>query len=102
MIVVSPGVPSNIPVLRQARARGIAICSEVEVASWFCHAPIVAITGSNGKTTTSSLVAHIFDTAGLDYVLAGNIGEAFSDFVSTIGEAGTVTDSARSSDRRRG
>lgn len=90
MIVVSPGVPSNIPVLRQARARGIAIYSEVEVASWFCHAPIVAITGSNGKTTTSSLVAHIFDTAGLDYVLAGNIGEAFSDFVSTGDDTGTV------------
>ncbi len=90
MIVVSPGVPSNIPVLRQARTLGIAICSEVEVASWFCHAPIVAITGSNGKTTTSSLVAHIFDTAGLDYVLAGNIGEAFSEFVSTVDKSGTV------------
>jgi len=90
LIVVSPGVPSNIPVLREARARGIAIYSEVEVASWFCHAPIVAITGSNGKTTTSSLVAHIFETAGLDYVLAGNIGDAFSDFVSTVDETGTV------------
>jgi UDP-N-acetylmuramoylalanine--D-glutamate ligase len=90
LIVVSPGVPSNIPVLVQARARGIAIYSEVEVASWFCHAPIVAITGTNGKTTTSSLVAHIFDTAGLDYVLAGNIGEAFSEFVSTVDETGTV------------
>ncbi|MFV1979539.1 MAG: Mur ligase family protein [Rhodothermia bacterium] len=90
MIVVSPGVPSGIPVLREARARGIAICSEVEVASWFCHAPIVAITGSNGKTTTSSLVDHILDTPGLDYVLAGNIGEAFSDFVSTVDDTATV------------
>ena len=89
-IVVSPGVPSNIPVLKQARVKGIAVYSEVEVASWFCHAPIVAITGSNGKTTTSSLVAHIFETAGHDYVLAGNIGEAFSDWVSSVDERGIV------------
>jgi UDP-N-acetylmuramoylalanine--D-glutamate ligase len=89
-IVVSPGVPSNIPVLRKARASGIPVLSEVEVASWFCHAPIVAVTGTNGKTTTSSLVAHIFGTAGLDYVLAGNIGDAFSDFASTVDETGTV------------
>ena len=89
-IVVSPGVPSTIPVLKEARLCGIPIYSEVEVASWFCHAPIVAITGSNGKTTTSSLVAHIFETAGLDYVLAGNIGDAFSEFASTIDKTGAA------------
>ena len=84
LIVVSPGVPSSIPILREARDRLIPVVSEVEVAAWFCPSPMVAITGSNGKTTTSSLVAHIFETAGLDYVLAGNIGNAFSEFVPTL------------------
>lgn len=90
LIVVSPGVPSSIPILREARDRLIPVVSEVEVAAWFCPAPMVAITGSNGKTTTSSLVAHIFETAGLDYVLAGNIGEAFSEFVPTLTESDTA------------
>lgn len=90
LIVVSPGVPSSIPILREARDRLIPVVSEVEVAAWFCPAPMVAVTGSNGKTTTSSLVAHIFETAGLDYVLAGNIGEAFSEFVPTLSESATA------------
>jgi len=90
LIVVSPGVPSSIPILREARDRLIPVVSEVEVAAWFCPAPMVAITGSNGKTTTSSLVAHIFETAGLDYVLAGNIGDAFSEFVPTLTEQSTA------------
>jgi UDP-N-acetylmuramoylalanine--D-glutamate ligase len=90
LIVVSPGVPSSIPILREARERLIPVVSEVEVAAWFCPAPMVAVTGSNGKTTTSSLVAHIFETAGLDYVLAGNIGEAFSEFVPTLTPSSTA------------
>ncbi len=78
-IVVSPGVPSTIPLLVDAVTQGIPIYSEIEAASWFCKAPIVAITGSNGKTTTTSLAAHIFAHAGRKTHVAGNIGKAFSD-----------------------
>jgi UDP-N-acetylmuramoylalanine--D-glutamate ligase len=55
MMVISPGVPSNAPVILEAQKRKIKIVSELEVGSWFCRAPIVAITGSNGKTTTTTL-----------------------------------------------
>ena len=78
-VVVSPGVPSNVPLLQQAQAKGLAIYSEIEVAYWFCKAPIIAITGSNGKTTTTSLAAHIFSHAGEKVHVAGNIGKAFSE-----------------------
>ena len=80
-IVVSPGVPSQIPFLAEAREVGIPIYSEIETASWFCKAPVVAITGSNGKTTTTSLIGHVFEHAGLKVHVAGNIGTAFSDIV---------------------
>ena len=78
---ISPGVPSNINLLQQARRNGLAIYSEIEVASWFCEAPIVAITGTNGKTTTTSLAGHIFRTAERAPIVAGNIGFPFSDYV---------------------
>ena len=80
-IVVSPGVPSGIPLLRNATERSIPIYSEVEIASWFCQAPIVAVTGSNGKTTTTSLIGHIFRQSDTRVHVAGNIGLAFSDIV---------------------
>ena len=53
-VVVSPGVPSNLNLVQHAIKVGLSVYSEVEVASWFCRAPIVAITGSNGKTTTTT------------------------------------------------
>ena len=54
------------------------------MASWFCDGPIVAVTGSNGKTTTTTLIAHTFKTAGRKHVVAGNIGLAFSDYVDDV------------------
>ena len=78
-IVVSPGVPSDAPVLVAASEHGIPIVSELELASMFCEAPIVAITGTNGKTTTTTLTGEIFRAAGLGTIVAGNIGFAFSD-----------------------
>ena len=80
-IAISPGVPTQSDLVQQALAQDLAVYSEVEVASWFCDAPIVAITGSNGKTTTTSLVAHVFRTAQRPLVVAGNIGTAFADHV---------------------
>ena len=90
LIVLSPGVPSDTPVVLEAKKRGITIVSELEVASWFCKAPIVAITGSNGKTTTTTLIGRIFDDAKKKHVVAGNIGEAFSNFVLGVAETDVV------------
>ena len=90
LIVLSPGVPSDTPVVLEAKKRGITIVSELEVASWFCKAPIVAITGSNGKTTTTTLIGRIFGDAKKKHVVAGNIGEAFSNFVLDVAETDVV------------
>jgi UDP-N-acetylmuramoylalanine--D-glutamate ligase len=74
LIVVSPGVPADAPPLLAARAKGVTIWSEVELASRFLRGKLIGITGANGKTTTSSLVAHLLRNAGFRTILAGNIG----------------------------
>ena len=74
LIIPSPGVPADIPQLLAARAEGGIIWSEIELASRFLLGKLIAITGSNGKTTTTSLVAHILRSAGFPTILAGNIG----------------------------
>jgi UDP-N-acetylmuramoylalanine--D-glutamate ligase len=74
LIVVSPGVPAKIAALEGARARGIPVWSEVELAWRFLRGKLVAITGSNGKTTTTSLVAHILRTSKVHTLVGGNIG----------------------------
>jgi len=87
LMVISPGVPSNAPVVAEAQKRGIKVVSELEVASWFCKAPIVAITGSNGKTTTTTLLGRMLGDAKRNHVVAGNIGTAFSSVVQDLTEA---------------
>ena len=74
LIVVSPGVPANLPALALARIAGIPVWSEVELAWRFLRGKLVGITGSNGKTTATSLVAHILKTAGIPTLTGGNIG----------------------------
>jgi UDP-N-acetylmuramoylalanine--D-glutamate ligase len=74
LIVPSPGVPADEAHLQAARAKGITIWSEIELAYRFLKGRLIGITGSNGKTTTSSLVEHILKTAGMQTILAGNIG----------------------------
>ena len=74
LIVPSPGVPATLPALVGARQAGIPIRSEIELASHFLRGRLVAITGSNGKTTTTALVAHILAGAGIPVIVAGNIG----------------------------
>lgn len=88
--VVSPGVPSTVNLVRQAQSIRIPVYSEIEVASWFCRADIVAITGSNGKTTTTSLIGHIFRRSGRPTIVAGNIGYPFSDYVRNAPPEGVV------------
>lgn len=87
---VSPGVPSSANIVQQALRGGMPVYSEIEVASWFCRAPIVAITGSNGKTTTTSLTGHLFRTAGRSVIVGGNIGYPFSDYVADAGAEDVV------------
>ena len=74
LIVVSPGVPVDAPPLVQARALGASVIGEVELAAQFLTGPIVAITGSNGKTTTTALVGEIMTAAGFPALVGGNIG----------------------------
>ncbi len=93
LIVPSPGVSQTIPQLAAARAQGIPIWSEIELAWRFLRGRLVAITGSNGKTTTTSLLGHILETAGIPVLVAGNIGtplisrvEVSSDSTVTVAE----------------
>ena len=74
LIVPSPGVPADAPLLRAARAKGVTIWSEIELAGRFMNGCLIGITGSNGKTTTTSLIEHILKNAGFPTILAGNIG----------------------------
>lgn len=74
LIVVSPGVAAKLPLLEKARSQGIPVWSEIELAWRFLRGKLIAITGSNGKTTTTSLVAHILKTANIPTLVGGNIG----------------------------
>lgn len=77
IIMKSPGIPDKVPLIKEVRALGISVVSEIEFASNFTEATLVAITGSNGKTTTASLTYHILRQE-LSVGLAGNIGESFA------------------------
>lgn len=81
--VLSPGVPSDAEIVRHYLESGKKVFSEIEAASWFNEAPVIAVTGSNGKTTVSSWLGHMWKTAGRDYTLAGNIGYAFSEGIGS-------------------
>lgn len=83
-IVTSPGVPSDSDVLVNAKSKDIPIYSEIEFASWFCEGTIISITGSNGKTTTTTLLNYILNEAGYISYPAGNIGNALSGIVDKL------------------
>ncbi|MEL6674905.1 MAG: UDP-N-acetylmuramoyl-L-alanine--D-glutamate ligase [Bacteroidota bacterium] len=78
VIVKSPGIPEKVPIIQTLRAHKIPIISEIEFAARYTDARIVAITGSNGKTTTTTLIYHLLAAAGLDVGLGGNIGKSFA------------------------
>jgi UDP-N-acetylmuramoylalanine--D-glutamate ligase len=90
LIVPSPGVPADFPLLLAARAKGASIWSEIELAYRFLQGKLIGITGSNGKTTTTSLVEHILKTASFRTILAGNIGTPLISCVNDTTET-TVT-----------
>src|SRR5262249_40625269 len=83
LIIPSPGVPADAPLIQEARALGLTIWSEVELADHFLCGKLIAITGSNGKTTTTALVEHILRAAEFSTVLAGNIG---TPLIAHVGE----------------
>jgi UDP-N-acetylmuramoylalanine--D-glutamate ligase len=74
LIIPSPGVPADDPLLTKARSKGITIWGEIELAYRFMEGELIGITGSNGKTTTTTLVHHILSSAGRTAILAGNVG----------------------------
>ncbi len=82
-IIKSPGIPDNVPLLVAAREKGISIISEIEFAGRYDSAKKICITGSNGKTTTTSLIYYMLKNAGLNVGLAGNIGQSYAYQVAT-------------------
>src|SRR5713226_2738835 len=90
LVIPSPGVPAENPLLREAQARGIPILSEIEIAYRFLRAPLVAITGTNGKSTTTMLVGEIFKADGAQVFIGGNLGAPMIGFVSGDWEWGVV------------
>lgn len=82
-VVKSPGIPNDAPLVLKLREKGIPVISEIEFAGRYTNAKMICITGSNGKTTTTSLIYHIFKSAGLNVGMAGNIGNSFALQVAT-------------------
>jgi len=77
-VIKSPGIPDNVDLIKQLIAKQITVISEIEFAFRYTKAKIAAITGSNGKTTTTLLLGHILKSAGYDVLVAGNVGVGFS------------------------
>jgi len=84
VIVLSPGVPFDSKCVRWAQEKNICVCGEIEFAAQFCSKPIIAVTGSNGKTTVATLISKIFQKAGHQVCLCGNVGFPFSEFVCDL------------------
>ena len=89
-VVKSPGIPDSAPMVAALRERHIPIISEIELAGRYTDARMICITGSNGKTTTTSLIHHIIRKAGMDYGLAGNIGRSLAYQVAEAPKPGYV------------
>ncbi len=81
LVVLSPGIRFNAPPVKWAHDRGIAVLGEIEFAAQFCNKPIIAVTGSNGKTTVVTLINKVLQKAGYKSCLCGNVGMPFSEFV---------------------
>ncbi len=89
-LVKSPGVPGEAPVIAQARSRGICVIGELELAWRMLPNEFIAVTGTNGKTTTVELIGHIHREAGLPVAVAGNVGVALSGLVGRLDERAIV------------
>jgi UDP-N-acetylmuramoylalanine--D-glutamate ligase len=83
LIVLSPGVPADAPVIAAARERGVKVIGDVELAGWYLQGETIGITGSNGKTTTTALTGHILTASGIPAQVGGNIGTPPASMVKT-------------------
>lgn len=83
LVVLSPGVPADLPIIEEARAQGIEVIGEVELAIPFLRGPVIGVTGTNGKTTTTALIGHLLQTAGIPAQVGGNIGKPVCGLVAT-------------------
>ncbi len=90
LIVLSPGVPHTIHPIRRAKEKGVKIWGEIELAYQFIHEPIIAITGTNGKTTTTALIGEILKNAGIKVFVGGNIGRPLIEYVDLQDKAEIV------------
>ena len=90
LVVKSPGVPRQAPVVEAALARGIEVIGELELAWRRLGRSVIAVTGTNGKTTTVELLGHVHRVAGIPVAVAGNVGTALSDIVGTLPPDGVV------------
>jgi UDP-N-acetylmuramoylalanine--D-glutamate ligase len=81
LVVLSPGIPVRSELVQSFIKKNIPVLSEIEVAYWFCESPIIAVTGSNGKTTTTTLIGEMLKKKYPQAIVAGNIGTAFSEYV---------------------
>ena len=90
LVVPSPGVPAENPLLQEADSRGIEILSEIELAYRFCRVPVVAITGTNGKSTTTALIGEMLKANGTNVFVGGNIGAPWIGFVEGDWQWGVV------------
>lgn len=90
LLVKNPGIPYSAPPVRQALERGVEVITEVEAAYWLSPAPIIGITGSNGKTTTTTLIGELLEAAGMKPIVAGNIGLPLCDAVEEAEQDGWI------------
>ena len=95
-LVKSPGVPSEAPVVAAARARGLALLGELELAWRLIPNEFLAVTGTNGKTTTTELIGHVHRVAGLPVAVAGNVGTPLASLVDDVAPEATVVCEASS------
>jgi len=90
LVVISPGIRIDSDPVKWARSKNIDVFGEVEFAHRFCQSPVIAITGSNGKTTVSTLIKEVLEFVGKDVCLCGNIGSPFSKYVLDLKKDGIV------------
>lgn len=95
-VVKSPGVPGEAPVVAAARERGLTVMGELELAWRLLPNPFIAVTGTNGKTTTTELIGHVHREAGVAVAVAGNVGTALTSLVGTADPAAVVVCEASS------
>jgi UDP-N-acetylmuramoylalanine--D-glutamate ligase len=84
-VIKSPGIPDNAPLIIKLREAGIPVISEIEFAGRYTNVPKICVTGSNGKTTTTTLIHHILTRAGMNAAMCGNVGQSFAGMVAEGG-----------------